>query len=132
MWQLEHYAYVRATAWKKTYKYTLIDEFRQHITYAKNAYITGFEMLNRFRDDKSRCYKAAIGELSIVESNMEHMMADDIGIMSEKDWAQAAIIIDSIRVELAKLINSLNAHGAGGSESLNFGTESASAGNKDA
>jgi hypothetical protein len=79
-----------------------------------------------------KCYKASIGELSIVESNMDHMMANDIGIMSEKEWAENAILIDSIRVGLARLINSLNANGTGGSESLNLGTESASAGNKDA
>ena len=74
----------------------------------------------------------AIAELSIVESNMDHMMSDEIGIMSEKDWANTAILIDSIRSELAKLINSLNAKGAGGSESSNHGTGSESAGNKDA
>ena len=130
--QLEHYAYVRGHMWKKSYRYTLIDEFRQHITAAKNAYILGYETLLRFRNEKTKCYNAAIAELSDVESNMDHMIADDIGIMSEKDWANAAILIDSIRVELAKLINSLNAKGTGGSESLDFGTGSESAGNKDA
>ena len=50
----------------------------------------------------------------------------------EKEWAENAILIDSIRVGLARLINSLNANGTGGSESLNLGTESAYAGNKDA
>ena len=132
LWQLEHYAYVRGHMWKKSYRYTLIDEFRQPITAAKNAYILGYETLLRFRNEKTKCYNAAIAELSAVESNMDHMIADDIGIMSEKDWANAAILIDSIRVELAKLINSLNAKGTGGSESLDFGTGSESAGNKDA
>lgn len=132
LWELEHKAYVRAHLWKKTYRYTLIDEYRQHITFAKNAYITGFEILIRCKEEKVRCYKASIGELSIVESNMDHMIANDIGIMSEKEWAENAILIDSIRVGLARLINSLNANGTGGSESLDFGTESASAGNKDA
>lgn len=132
LWQLEHYAYVRCHMWKKSYRYTLIDEFRQHITAAKNAYILGYETLLRFRNEKTKCYNAAIAELSAVESNMDHMIADDIGIMSEKDWANAAVLIDSIRVELAKLINSLNAKGTGGSESLDFGTGSESAGNKDA
>ena len=132
LWTLENYAYKRALAWKKTFRYTLIEEFRQHITYAKNAYITGYEMLGRFKEEKARCFKAALGELSIVESNMDHMVSDGINIMSEKDWANVAIQIDSIRVELAKLINSLNAKGAGGSESLDFGIESVSASNKDA
>ena len=45
LWDLEHKAYLRAHAWKKSYRYTLIDEYRQHITFAKNAYITGYEML---------------------------------------------------------------------------------------
>ena len=130
--QLEKYAHVRGDKWKKSYRYTLIDEFRKHITFAKNAYIYGYEKLKRFRDEKEGCYMAAMAELSIVESNMDHMMSDEIGIMSEKDWADTAILIDSIRVGLAKLINSLNATGAGGSESPNHGTESVSAGNKDA
>ena len=88
LWELEHKAYLRAHAWKKSYRYTLIDEYRQHITFAKNAYITGFEMLVRYKEEKVQCYKASIGELSIVESNMDHMMANDIGIMSEKEWAE--------------------------------------------
>ena len=88
LWELEHKAYLRAHAWKKSYSYTLIDEYRQHITFAKNAYITGYEMLMRYKEEKAQCYKASIGELSIVESNMDHMMANDIGIMSEKEWAE--------------------------------------------
>lgn len=131
LWELENYAYVRAHLWKKTYRFTLIDEFRQHITLAKNAYIFGFELLVRFRNEKAKYYNAAIAELSAVESNMDHMISDQIGIMSEKDWAQAAILIDSIRIELTKLINSLTAKGAGGSESLDYGIGSESAGNKD-
>jgi len=66
LWELEHKAYLRAHAWKKSYRYTLIDEYRQHITFAKNAYITGFEMLVRYKEEKVQCYKASIGELSIV------------------------------------------------------------------
>lgn len=132
LWQLEHWAYTRVDAWKKSYRYSLINEFRGHITFAKNAYIAGFELLGRFKDDKVNYFRASMGELSIVESNMDHMISDDIGIMSKKEWAQAAALIDSIRVELTKLINSLNAKGAGGSESSNFGTESVSAGYKDA
>lgn len=133
LWQLEHYAYMRGHLWKKSYRFTLIDEFRQHITAAKNAYILGYEILLRYKGEKVKCYNAALAELSAVESNMDHMIADDIGIMSEKEWANTAILIDSIRVELTKLINSLNApKGTGGSESLDHGTGSESAGNKDA
>ena len=117
---------------KKTYRYSLIEEFRQHITFAKNAYITGFEMLGRFHDEKARCFKAALGELSLVESNMDHMIAPDLGIMSDKMWAEAAMQIDSIRVELSKLVSSQNAKGAGGTDSSNYGTGRDTAGHKDA
>ncbi len=133
LWRLEHWAYVNVSKLKKTYRYSLVEEFRQHITFAKNAYITGYELLGRYREDKVRCFKAAIGELSIVESNMDHMVVSDLGIMSDKMWAEAAMQIDSIRVELSKLVNSLNVNkGAGGSESLNLGTGRDSAGHKDA
>lgn len=133
LWRLEHWAYINERKWKKTYRYSLIEEFRQHITFAKNAYVNGYEMFGRYREDKARCFKAAMGELSIVESNMDHMVAPDIGIMSDKMWAEAAMQIDSIRVELSKLVNSLNPNkGAGGSESLNFGTGRETAGHKDA
>ena len=62
LWQLEHYGYVRIHLWKKSYRYTLIDDFRQHITAAKNAYVLGYEILLRFRNDKVKCYNAAHGE----------------------------------------------------------------------
>ena len=101
LWNLEHLSYTRADSWKKSYRYTLINEFREHITFAKNSY-------------------------------MDHMVMGDIGIVNKKEWSQIAGLIDSIRVELTKLINSLIAKGAGGSESLDFGIESVSAGNKDA
>ena len=67
LWQLEHYAYVRGHMWKKSYRYTLIDEFRQHITAAKNAYILGYETLLRFRNEKTKCYNAAIASSQATE-----------------------------------------------------------------
>lgn len=132
LWKLEHWAYLNGIKWKKTFKHDLIKEFREHVTFAKNAYITGYELLGRYKEEKARCFRASLGELSIVESNMDHMVAPDLGIMSDKAWAEAAMQIDSIRVELSKIINSLNAKGAGGSESLDFGTESVTTGYKDA
>ena len=130
--KLEAWAYLRCDQWKKSYRYTLVNEFRCHITTAKNNVITAFEMQNRYRDEKGYLYSHAMGELSIVESNMDIMIMDQFCIMSEKDWAEAAKQIDDIRIALSRLINSLSNKGTSGSESLNFGTESASAGHKDA
>ncbi len=128
MRQLEAWAYIKADGWKKSYRYTLVNEFRSHITSAKNAVIRAFELQNKYREDKGYLYSVAMGELSIVESNMDIMIMNEVGIMSEKTWAEAAKMIDDIRVGLSRLINSLNAKGASGSEYLNFGTDSASAG----
>lgn len=132
LWLFEHWAYINICKLKKTYRYSLVEEFRQHVTFAKNSYIAGYELYARFRDEKLRFFTAAIGELSIVESNMEHMVTPDLNIMSEKMWADAAIQIDNIRIELKKLINSLNIKSSGGSEPLNFGTAGGSSGHKDA
>lgn len=128
--QLEAWSYLRCDQWKKTYRYTLVNEFRTHITEAKNAVIRAFELQNKFREEKGYLYGLAVDELSIVESNMDIMIMNEFAIMSEKEWAQAAAMIDTIRVGLAKLINSLNR--VSGSEFPNLGTESASADYKDA
>lgn len=129
--QLEAWAYKRCDKWKKTYRYTLVNEFRMHITTTKNTVIRAFELPNKYRDEKGYLYSVAMGELSIVESNMDIMIMDQFCVMSEKEWAEAAKQIDDIRVALSRLLNSLS-KGASGSESPNFGTESASAGHKDA
>ena len=129
--QLEAWAYMRCDKWKKTYRYTLVNAFRSHITAAKNTVIRAFELSNRYRDEKGYLYSVAIGELSIVESNMDIMIMDQFCVMSEKEWAEAAKQIDDIRVALSRLLNSLS-KGTSGSESPNFGTGSASAGHKDA
>ena len=104
---------MRCDQWKKSYRYTLINEFRVHITEAKNAYLTGYDMLMRYRSDKAVLFSRAYAELTIVESNMDHMIADQFCIMSEKEWAQAAQMIDDIRVGLSGLLSSLT-KGVGG------------------
>lgn len=130
--KLEMWAYIRCDQWKKKYRWTLVNDFRQHITNAKVEAITGFELHAKLRNEKMVHYSNAYAELAIVESDMNIMVHPDIMVMSEKEWSDCAIQIDNIRDGLSRLINSLAAKGAGGSESLNFGTESASASYKDA
>ena len=129
--QLEIWAYTRCDQWKRSYRYTLVNEFRQHITAAKNEIITAFELQARLRNEKLYHYSRAITELSIVESNMDIMIHDNFNVMSEKEWEDCAEKIDGIRDGLSRLINSLT-KSASGSESPNFGTGSASADYKDA
>lgn len=128
---LEAWAYKRADQWKRSYRYTLINEFRSHITLAKNNIINAFELPNKCKEQKCMLYSAAMGALSIVESNMDIMIMPDFGIMSEKEWSEAAKMIDDIRVALARLINSLP-KGVSGSELPIFGEEGVTAGYKDA
>lgn len=127
--RLEAWAYLRCDQWKRTYRFTLVNEFRTHITAAKNAIIHGLELQNRYRDEKLYHFTNALSELSIVESNMDIMIMDNFCIMSEKEWSQAAAQIDDIRIGLSRLINSLN---RGESEPLNFRTKGDSTDHKDA
>ena len=129
--RLEMWAYKRCDQWKRKYRYTLVNEFRQHITAAKNEIITGFELHARLRNEKLYHYNRAVTELSIVESNMDIMINDDFNVMSEKEWADCAALIDGIRGGLSRLINSLLKSDSG-SEFPNCGTESVSADYKDA
>lgn len=128
--QLEAWAYLRCDQWKKSYRYTLVNEFRTHITNTKNTIIRAFELSNKLKEEKSYLYSVALGELSIVESNMDIMIMNEINVMSEKEWAEVAKRIDDIRMALSRIQNSLN-KGVGGSECLNFGTDSVSANYKD-
>lgn len=125
------WAYKRCDQWKRKYRYTLVNEFRLHITAAKNEIITGFELHAKLRNEKLYHYNRAFTELSIVESNMDIMIYDDFNVMSEKEWAECAALIDGIRIGLSRLINSLIKCDSG-SDFPNFGTGSASTDYKDA
>lgn len=129
---LEAWVYVNCDRWKKKYRFTLVNEYRQSITAAKCDIISAFELPNRFRDEKLRYYYHALGQLSIAESHMDIMIMDQVGVMSGHDWAVAAEQIDNIRTAVVRLVNSLTTKGVGGSESPNHGTERASADYKDA
>lgn len=129
--RLEAWAYVRADQWKKKYRYTLIDEYRRSITYAKNEIITALELPNRFRSEKVVHYSHALAALVMAESNMDLMIMDQINVMSEKEWSQAAGMIDEIRNNLGKLINSLANKSVGESERPNLGTDGVNVDNKD-
>lgn len=129
--QFEGWAYLRCDQWKRSYRYTLVNEFRSHITETKNCIIKAFELPNKHREQKQYLYSCAMGELSIVESNMDIMVSNDFCIMSEKEYADAAKRIDNIRSALLRLINSLP-KGASGSELPIFGAEGVTAGYKDA
>lgn len=128
--RLEAWAYCRADEWKRKYRYTLVQEFRTCISRAKDFIIEGFELPNRYRTAKMERYTAAQLELAKAEGKMDLMVADEIGVMSAKEWSECAIRLDEIRAGLSRLVNSLN-KGVGGSESLNCGTGSVSADYKD-
>lgn len=128
---LEKWAYLRCDEWKKAYRYTLINEFRCHITAAKNAVISAFELHSRMQREKANLYSAALGELAIVESNMDLMIDQEFNIMSGKQWSEAAKMIDNIRIALKRLMSSLG-KGTSGSEPAIFGEQGVSAGYKDA
>lgn len=128
--RLEAWAYLRCDQWKKQYRYTLVNEFRSHITEAKNEIIRAFELSNKFKKEKLYHYSKAQVELALTESNMDLMIMDEFGIMSEKDWAKAAMQIDDTRIGLSRLVYSLT-KGVGGSDSPECAMGSASADYKD-
>jgi hypothetical protein len=128
--RLEAWAYLRCDQWKKQYRYTLVNDFRCHITAAKNEIIRAFELPNRFKNEKLYHYSQSQVELALTESCMDIMIMDEFGIMNEKEWAQAAIQIDDIRMGLSRLASSLT-KGVGGSESPELAMGSVSANYKD-
>ena len=131
MRRLESWAYLRCDQWKKKYRYTLINDFRQHITSAKNNTIRAFELPNRYKDEKLYFYSQSQVELALTESCMDVMITDGFDIMSEKEWSQAAQQIDTIRIGLSRLASSLM-KGVSGSESPDCGMERDTTNHKEA
>ena len=62
---------------------------------------------------------------------MDIMIYDDFNVMSEKEWAECAALIDGIRGGLSRLISSLLKSDSG-TDFPNFGTESVTTDYKDA
>lgn len=130
--ELEKWVYIRGEQWKKKFRYSLVDEYRKCISKSKDEIITAFEMPNRWRARKQEHYTEAAIELAKAESRMDLMLMPEIGVMSDKEWAQAAAMIDDIRIALTRLTNSLNAKGIGGSDCPDCGMERETADYKDA
>lgn len=130
--ELEKWVYIRGEQWKKKFRYSLVDEYRKCISKSKDEIITAFEMPNRWRARKQEHYAQAAIELAKAESRMDLMLMPEIGVMSDKEWAQAAAMIDDIRIALTRLTNSLNAKGIGGSDCPDCGMERETADYKDA
>ena len=128
--QLERWAYIRADEWKKSYRYTLVNDFRTHISEAKCAIIKAFELPNKFKEQKLYLYSMAQGELSIIESDMDIMICDEVNVMSEKEWSRCEVMIEEIRVSLSKIQNSLR--NTSGSDSPDCGMGSVPTNHKDA
>lgn len=130
--ELEKWVYIRGEQWKKKFRYSLVDEYRKCISKSKDEIITAFEIPNRWRARKQEHYAQAAIELAKAESRMDLMLMPEIGVMSDKEWAQAAAMIDDIRIALTRLTNSLNAKGIGGSDCPDCGMERETADYKDA
>lgn len=130
--ELEKWVYIRGEEWKKKFRYSLVNEYRCCISRCKDEIITAFELPLRFREDKRNHYIAAQIELAKAEARMDLMIMPEIGVMSDKEWAQAAMLIDDIRVMLSRLVNSLCSKGVGGSDFPECAMESETADYKDA
>ena len=128
--ELEKWVYIRGSEWKKKFRYSLVEEYRQSTSRCKDEIITGFELPKRYSEQKKIHYISAQIELVKAESRMDLMIAPEICIMSDKEWAQAAILIDDIRIGLSRLVNSLM-QGVGVSEPRDFGNEGENANHKD-
>lgn len=129
--RLEAWAYLRCDQWKKKYRYTLVNDFRQHLTNAKNNAIRAFELSNRYKNEKAYLYNQSLADLTLAESCTDVMITVGIDIMSEKEWSNATEQIETIRVGLSRLVSSL-IKGVSGSDSPDYGKGRATANHKEA
>lgn len=106
--ELETRTYKLIDQWKKQYKYTLIESFRQHVENLRESTICGLRHDKTDKKQKLAYYNLSLCSLDNIEYLLEMMVGNSFQIMSNKQYADFAIIIDDIGIMIDRLIHSLN------------------------
>lgn len=98
-----------ALMWKKTYRYTDIEDFRKEVKAARMNIIKAFTMDKHMYMGKLYYYGLAKGNICNIECDMEDLASKEMNVMSDKQWAELAIYLDTVNEMLDKLVSSLEA-----------------------
>ena len=105
--KMEDKGYELYDLWKKSYRYTLITDFKNDLRDIRVNIIKAYTTDKRLPAGKLYYYGKAKAALSNMECDMEHMVGGNINIMSYSQWAEFAEIMDKISGMVEKLVNTL-------------------------
>lgn len=81
---------------EKSYRYTLVSDFRQDLREIRVNIIKAYTTDKRLPAGKLYYYGKAKGTLANAECDMEHMVGNPVNIMSYSQWADFAEIMDKV------------------------------------
>ena len=105
--RLESMTYELMDVWKKQFKYTLIENFRRHVENLRESTICGLRHDKSDKKTKLAYYNLSLCSLDNIEYLLEMMVSNNFQIISNKQYADFAIIIDGIGTMTDRLIHSL-------------------------
>lgn len=106
--RLELLTYTLIDKWKKQYRYNLIESFRRHVENLRESTICGLRHDKNDKVQKLAYYNLSLCSLDNIEYLLELMVSNNFQIISNKEYANFAIIIDDIGIMVDRLIHSLN------------------------
>lgn len=105
--QMERMGYEFYDKWKKSYRYTLVSDFRQDLREIRVNIIKAYTTDKRLPAGKLYYYGKAKGALANAECDMEHMVGNPVNAMSYSQWADFAEIMDKVSGMVDKLVSTL-------------------------
>lgn len=121
--RLEVITYELIDKWKKCYRYNLIESFRKHVENLRESTICALRCDKSKPNEKLIYYDLSLCSLDNIEYLLEIMVSPNFNIISNKQYADFAIIIDDIGIMVDRLIRYINKN-IKTAESQNRDTES--------
>lgn len=105
---MEVLTYSLMDKWKKQYKFTLIDSFRRHVENLRESTICALRCSKSNVQQKFNFYDLSLQSLDNIEYLLEIMVSGNFNVISNKQYADFAILIDDIGIMIDRLIRSLS------------------------
>jgi hypothetical protein len=105
---LELLTYNLIDNWKKKYKYTLIEDLRKHVKELRECVICALRRDKNQIKEKLFYYDMSLYCLDNIEYLLEMMTQSSINVISNKQYADFAILVDDIGKSVDRLMHSLN------------------------
>lgn len=106
--KLEIITYKLMDLWKKRYKYTLTESFRRQVENLRESTVCALRYDKTYVQQKKDFYNLANSSLDNIEYMLEMMVSNELQIITNKQYAEIAEIVDEIGNMVDRLAHSLD------------------------